>query len=63
MELNITLIELALFTWAAVATGFAMMYKENDRMARAVILHILDNKDARDKMVAAHEQFMKERRS
>lgn len=63
MELSITFTELVLFAWAILATAAALKYKENDRMARVVILHILENDEARDKLIAAHEEFMKERRS
>ena len=63
MELNITLTELALFTWAIIATAAAFKFKEEVDVVKNVIIHLLENDSARDKLVEAHKNFVKEKRS
>jgi hypothetical protein len=55
IEFSIT--EIALFCWAALATGYALRYRQEQRAADTFIKAILSNKDFREHIVADFEEF------
>ena len=58
IELSVT--DLLLFVWAALATAFAFKYREEAHMSKYVIHKILNDKKIRDEMVAGYEQAQQE---
>ena len=57
MEFTIT--EIVLFTWAALATGFAFKYRDDEEKARFFLKVLIEDEKAREKMVSAYEDFKK----
>lgn len=55
--IEFSLTEIALFCWAALATGYALRYKSEARAADLFIKVILERKEVRDKLVADYEEF------
>ena len=55
--IEITLIEISLFAWAALATASAFKYREKSQMLHQVLRLIIENEDARNKVVAEFKQF------
>jgi len=59
--IEITLTEVALFAWAVLATAAAFKYKDEARMGKHMLRVFVENKEARDQLIAAHAKFMEER--
>lgn len=57
MEISIT--EIVLFTWAALATGFALKYRDDEHKTRFFLKVLIEDEKAREKMVQAFEDFKK----
>jgi hypothetical protein len=57
MEISIT--EIVLFTWAALATCAAFKYRDDELKARFFLKMLIENEKARDQMVAAFDDFKK----
>ena len=55
--IEFSLIEIALFCWAVLATGYALRYRQEQRAADLFVRVILERKDVRDKLVAEFEEF------
>ena len=58
--IEITFIEIVLFAWAVLATAAAFKYKGDVYSMRRMMQLFIENKSARDQLVKAHEEFMKE---
>jgi hypothetical protein len=58
IELSVT--DLLLFAWAALATAYAFKYREEAHMSKYVIHKILSDKNLRDEMTAGYEQAQQE---
>jgi hypothetical protein len=58
IEFSIT--ELALFAWAVLATGYAFKYVGECNMHRQMLMLFLENKEARERMLAEHAKWMEE---
>ena len=58
--IEITFIEIVLFAWAVLATAAAFKFREEVRAMRRLMQLFVENKGARDQLVKAHEEFMKE---
>ena len=58
IELSIT--DVLLFAWAAIATVFAFKYKEEAHMSKYVIHKILSDKKLREEMTEGYEKVQKE---
>lgn len=58
IELSVT--DVLLFAWAAIATVFAFKYKEEAHMSKYVIHKILSDKKLREEMTAGYEKVQKE---
>lgn len=52
--------ELALLVWAALATASWLSAREDARMAKKILRLFVEDKDAREQMLKAHEKFMQE---
>lgn len=57
--MEISIIEIVLFTWAALATGFALKYRDDELKARFFLKMLIENEKARDQIVGAYEEFRK----
>ena len=55
--IEFTLTEIWLFCWATLATAFAFRYREKSQMLHQVLRLLIENEDARNKMVAEFKQF------
>jgi hypothetical protein len=58
IELSVT--DVLLFSWAAIATVFAFKYKEEAHMSKYVIHKILNDKKLREEMVSGYEKAQQE---
>ena len=61
--IEVSMVEIALFAWAVIATGQALKYKSDARSSDVFIKLLLENKEARDEIVEQYEQFTKGQRS
>ena len=59
--IEVSLIEMVLFAWGMIATGFALKYKAQEHMAKVILQTLLDDEKARTNMIAGYEQFKRER--
>ena len=57
--MEITIAEILLFAWAALATGAAFKYREDEERARYFLKMLIENEKARDQIVGAYEDFKK----
>jgi hypothetical protein len=53
--------EIALFVWAAVATGYLFKYKHEAHMAEFVLRRMIEDKKVRDELVEQWEKFQESR--
>jgi hypothetical protein len=60
---DIELLSLALFAWAGVATGMCLDARRELRSAKMVMLHLVHDKDEREKFFAGFEQVIASRKS
>jgi len=54
--IEFSLIEIALFCWAVLATGYAFKYKARAEGSDFLVRVILERKEVRDKLVADYEK-------
>jgi hypothetical protein len=59
--MEITLTELALFVWAAIATGFAYKFKEEKEQAGFILTKVLQDEDIRNDMVGKYTKWKEAR--
>jgi len=57
IEVSIT--DVLLFTWAAIATTYAFKYKEESHMSKYVIHKILNDEKLRNEMVSGYAAVQK----
>lgn len=57
--MEITITEMALFVWAAIATGAAFKYREDELKARLFLKLLIEDEKARNQMVHTYEEFKK----
>lgn len=55
--IEFSLMEIVLFCWAALATGYALKYKAQAEGANFFARVLIENKSVRDKVVAEFEEF------
>ena len=55
--IEFSLMEIVLFCWAALATGYALKYKHKAWATDLFVRVILERKDVRDKVVSEYEEF------
>ena len=58
--IEITFIEIVLFAWAVVATAAAFKFREEVFVGRRMFQLFVENKEAREQLLKAHAEFMKE---
>jgi hypothetical protein len=58
--IEVSVVDVLLFAWAAIATVYAFKYKEDAHMHKYVIHKILNDKKLRDEMIAGYEQAQQE---
>jgi hypothetical protein len=49
--------EIALFIWAAIATGYALKYKYEAHVTEVVLRKVIEDKKVRDELVGQWEKF------
>lgn len=59
--IEITLIEMVLLAWAVLATAAAFKYRDEARIGKRMLQVFIENKTAREQLLTAHAEFMKER--
>lgn len=57
MILELTLIDLLLFCWGIVATGYALKYREESLSTRMFARMLIENKEVRDDVVSKFENL------
>ena len=58
--IEVSVIEIALFCWAVLATSSALKYKQQERGAKMFIRAIMEDDEMRDVLVAEFKNHMKE---
>lgn len=58
--IEVSIIEVALFCWAVLATASALKYKQQERGAKIFIKALLEDDKMRDAVVADFKEHMKE---
>jgi hypothetical protein len=58
--LEITLTDMFLFAWASVMTALYFKARHEERMVRVVFMHLIENKEAREHMIAQYEKTRSE---
>ena len=51
-----SLIEIALFCWAVLATGYALRYRQEAKGAHFFARMLIERKEVRDQVVQAYEE-------
>ena len=59
---DIELLSFVLFVWAGVATGLYLDAKREIKMTKIIILHLVENKDERDRFFDGFETMIASRR-
>lgn len=59
---DIELLSLVLFAWAGVATGLYLDAKREIKMTKIIILHLVENKEERDRFFDGFETVIAGRR-
>lgn len=59
---DIELLSLVLFAWAGVVTGLWLDARREVRMTKIVILHLVENKEERDRFFDGFETMISSRR-
>ena len=57
--IEITLTEMALLLWAFGMTALWMHAREDARVSKKMLRLFIENKDAREQIIKAHEEFMR----
>lgn len=58
--IEFTLTEIVLIAWAGLATAAWLSAKEDARVGRKMLALFIENKEAREQIIKAHEKFMRE---
>lgn len=58
--IEITLTEIVLICWGVLATGAWASARDDARVAKRMLVLFIENKDARQQIIDAHEKFLKE---
>ena len=57
--IEITFTEMVLLAWAVFATAAAFKLRDEARSARRMLIVFIENKDAREQLLKAHDNFMR----
>jgi hypothetical protein len=58
--LEITYTDMFLFAWASIMTGLYFKSRHEERMVRIVFMHLIENPEAREQMIAQYEKTRSE---
>lgn len=58
--MEVTFSDVFLFSWAAIATGFALKYHHEAMMAKFFVRKLITDEKVRAELVGAYEKFEKE---
>lgn len=58
--IEFSLMELVFLCWGALATASWLSAREEARVARKMLLLFIENPDAREQVLKAHEKFLRE---
>lgn len=59
--IEISLTEMVLFVWAGLATASWLHAREEARVAHKLLLLFIENKEAREQLLKAHEEFVRKK--
>ena len=57
--IEITLTEIVLIVWAGLATAAWLSAREDARVSRKILVLFIEDKNAREQIIKAHEEFMR----
>ena len=57
--IEISLTEMFLFSWAIIATGYALKYKSDKDGTMQILRRVIEDKEARDDIVGKYEEWKK----
>ena len=57
--IEISLTELVFLVWAGLATAAWLNARDDARVSRKMLALFIENKDAREQIIKAHEEFMR----
>mgnify|MGYP003334666436 CR=1 FL=1 len=58
--IEISLTEIVFLVWAGLATAAWLSAREDARIAKKMLHLFIENKDAREQIIKAHENFVRE---
>lgn len=58
--IEISLTEIILLAWAVLATASWINARDDARVAKKILVHFIENKEARDQLIEAHAKFMEQ---
>ena len=56
--IEISLTEIILLAWAVLATASWINARDDARVAKKLLVHFIENKEARDRLIEAHAEFV-----
>lgn len=56
--IEISLTEIILLAWAVLATASWINARDDARVAKKILVHFIENKEAREQMLKAHAEFV-----
>ena len=57
--IEISLTEIAMLVWAGLATAAWLNAREDARVSRKMLTLLIEDKNAREQIIKAHEEFMR----
>ena len=57
--IEISLTEIVFLVWAGLATAAWLSARDDARVSRKMLALFIENKDAREQIIKAHEEFMR----
>ena len=57
--IEFTLTEIVFMVWAALATASWLSAREEARMSNKMVLLFIENKEVREQVLKAHEEFLR----
>lgn len=56
--IEITMTEIFLLAWAGLATAAWLSAREESRVVKKLMVHFIENKEAREQLLKAHAEFV-----
>lgn len=57
--IEVSMVEVLLLAWAGIATAAWLHARDDSRTARRMLMMFIENKDARDQVLKAHDEFVR----